>query len=93
MASAHDLGGIHHVVDVDIFVRLMRQIENARAVGDAIVHAADAVDVLLVVSAGRDDIFRRTPKHRLDRRGDRVHDRGLAGRSWSGMTSHSSRSS
>ena len=32
----HDLGGVEHVVDPDILVRLVRQVEDARAVGDAV---------------------------------------------------------
>ena len=46
-----------HVVDADPFVGPVREVEDAGAVGDAIVQLADAGDVLLVVGAGRDDIF------------------------------------
>ena len=46
-----DLRGVHQVVDAALFVRLVREIEDARAVGDAVRDAGDASDVLLVVGA------------------------------------------
>ena len=61
--SAITLAAVEHVVDADIFVGLVREIEDARAVGDAVLQPADAVDVLLVVGAGRHHIFGRQPEH------------------------------
>ena len=57
------LADVDHVVDADPFVGLVGQVEDARAVGDAVVQVADAGDVLLVVGAGRDDVVRLAAEH------------------------------
>src|SRR3984957_899620 len=69
----HYLGGVDHVLDHHIFIRLMRQIENSRSVGDAIAQLADAIDVLLIVSAGRTNELGLAAEHTADGR------RGAAG--------------
>src|ERR1700727_3808445 len=48
----HNFGGIHHILDQHVLVRLMGQVENSRAVGNAVAQLADAIDVLLIVGAG-----------------------------------------
>ena len=70
--KAHHDGGVQHVVHRDIFVGLMRQIQYARTVGDAIADAPDPVHVLLVVGPGRGDIGGRAPQSRPDRRVERA---------------------
>ena len=42
----------------DIFVRLVGQVEDARAIGDAVLQLADAVDMLLVIGTRRNDVLR-----------------------------------
>ena len=54
----HHLGRGHQVVDRHELVGLVGEVEDARAVGDAVVQVADAGDVLLVVGAGRADELR-----------------------------------
>lgn len=51
--KGHDLGTVDHVLDPDPFVRLMRQVQQARPIGDAVLQPPDPVDVLLVICAGR----------------------------------------
>ena len=89
----HDLGGIEHVVDADIFVGLVGEIEDAGAVGDAVLEPADAVDVLLVVGAGRDHVFGLQAEHLADRLGDGADDRRVALGHGRAASSHRSRSS
>ena len=64
--GGHDLGGGHHVVDADRFVRLMGEIELARPVGDAGDAGGEAGDVLLIVGAGRGDVGRRPIEDPVD---------------------------
>ncbi len=71
----HHLRRIHHVVDADILVGLMREIEDPRPIGDAVVQMADAGDVLLVVGAGRDDVLGVLAEDRAGRLGDAQPDR------------------
>src|ERR1700721_324338 len=48
----HDFGGIHHIFDQHVLVRLMGQVENSRTIGNAVAQLADAIDVLLVEGTG-----------------------------------------
>uniref|UniRef100_A0A0N4Z2S7 Ketoacyl_synth_N domain-containing protein n=1 Tax=Parastrongyloides trichosuri TaxID=131310 RepID=A0A0N4Z2S7_PARTI len=76
--SGHDLGRVGHVVDADPFVGLVRQVEHAGAVGDAVFQPADAVDVLLVIGAGRADELGLLPQHSLDGGGGGAGDGAVA---------------
>jgi len=53
----HNKCAVLHVLNAHPFVRLMRQIENAGAIGNAVFQASDPVDVFLVIGAGTDDII------------------------------------
>jgi hypothetical protein len=66
----HHPCAVHHVVDADPFVGLMREFEDAGPVGDAVLQPADPVDMLLVVGAGRDDEGGLAPQHALQRATD-----------------------
>ena len=46
----------------------MRELELARTVGDAVRHAGDARDVLVIVGAGARDERRRPAEHAVNRR-------------------------
>ena len=65
-ADRHDLRRFDHVGDADPLVGPVGEVENARAVGDAVVEVADAGNVLLVVGAGRDDIVRLAAEYLAD---------------------------
>jgi hypothetical protein len=56
--KGHNPCRIDHVLDPHILVRLVRQIENAGSIGDTVFQAAYAVNMFLVVGAGRDDMHR-----------------------------------
>ena len=74
----HDLGAVEHVLHADPFVGLVGEVQQAGTVGDAVVQPADAVDVLLVVGAGRDDIVGLPGQHPLDGGGGGADHRGVA---------------
>jgi hypothetical protein len=56
--QCHDLGAVEHVVDTHPFVGLVREVEDAGPVGDAVLQPSDPVDMLLVIGAGGDDELR-----------------------------------
>src|SRR5271155_995467 len=74
----HDFRGIHHIVDQYVFVRLVGKVENARAIGNAVAQLTDAIDVLLIVGAGRADEFGLSAHHALNRGGGAARDRAVA---------------
>src|SRR3984957_8687099 len=74
----HDFGGIHHVLDHHVFVRLMGELENSRTIGNAVAQLADAIDVLLIVGPRRADKLRFAAHHALNRRGGAARDRTIA---------------
>ena len=91
VASAMHLRRVHDVVDAALLVRLMRQLELARPVGDAVRHAGDARDVLVIVGAGagdelgaagrgrcRSDCSSARDHRRVVRRARRVDDHQIA---------------
>ena len=59
-------------VDTAVFIRLMRQVQFAGTVGDAVRHAGDARDVLLIVGARAGDERGLPARHRADRVGQRA---------------------
>ena len=63
-----------------VLVGLMRQVEDAGAVGDAVRHTGDARDVLLIVGAGAGDQLAASPEHAVQRALERSHDRRAVGR-------------
>src|SRR5260221_14564274 len=50
-----DLGRVHEVGDVDVLIRLVREIEDPGSVGDAVRHARDPREMFLVVGAWAGD--------------------------------------
>src|ERR1700722_8569955 len=74
----HDFRGIHHILDQHVLVRLMGQVENSRTIGNAVAQLADAIDVLLVVGAGRTDKFGLAAQHALNRGRGAARDRPVA---------------
>ncbi len=60
----HDLRAVRHVLNADPFIGLVGKVQKAGPIGDAILQAADAVDMFLVVSAGTDDIIGHLTQHR-----------------------------
>ena len=62
-----DLGRVDQVVDTAVFVRLVREIQDARAVGDAVRHAGDPRDVLLIVGPGAGDQAAASAEHAVQR--------------------------
>src|SRR5260370_19106579 len=75
-SESDDFGGVHQVRDVHVFVRLMRDIQNARAVRDAVGDAGDAREVFLVVSAGAGDEAAAAAEDAVQGAVERAHDRG-----------------
>src|ERR1700681_1392619 len=49
--QGHHLRGVEHVIYHHVFVGLMREIENSRAIGDAVAQFTDPIDVLLVIGS------------------------------------------
>ena len=81
---AMTLARIDHVLHLDVLIRLVGEGQDARAIGDAVVQLADAVDVFLIVGAGRHDHGGRLVQHGLDGAATALDHRRVVARSWSG---------
>jgi len=51
-STGHHFGGVEHIGDADVLVRLVCQIQNTGSVGNTIVQSADSVDVFLILGTG-----------------------------------------
>ena len=77
------LGRAQQIVDVAVLVDLVGELEDAGPVGDGVLEASDAGDVLLVVGAGARDDLGLAPEdfgNRLPERGDERRVRPGSGR-------------
>ena len=74
-APRHHLRALYHLVNSDIFIRLMRKVQNARPIGNTVFQPPDTVNVFLVISPWRNNIICLFPHDITDRASNRLHHR------------------